>query len=600
MKLLKNILAFGVLIPLLASCTDMFEPALENNRSEDNMYEDPSYAQGVLGYAYSLLPYDTKSVSDVATDDAVTNDRANSYLAMATGSWTSNNDPMSKWQGCRAAIQYINTFLSKVDDIAWAEDEKVHQMYSDRLKGEAYALRALNMYFLILAHGGWTEDGELLGIPIIKEPEDVNSDYNLPRNTYQECVDWMLDDLNMAIELLPADYADISNAEIPQRYQEIGVTNAGDYNRVNGSHMRGRITARIAEAIRAQITLVAASPAFSNGTTVTWEDAANYAAVVLDRIGGISGMDEDGYKWFMNTAEIDGLGSGACPPEILWRGDRDNSAEDYALGLNQEKDNFPPSLYGNGRINPTQNLVDAFPMANGYPIGNADSEYNPNDPYANRDPRLSEYILYNGATYGTGNTQIITGVYGTNNDALNRQSTSTRTGYYMRKLLRSDCNPNPQYNTAQFHYPVRIRMTEIFLDYAEAANEAWGPTGTGSHGYSAYDVIKAIRSRAGVGVDNGDPYLEACSASKEQMRELIRNERRIELCFENKRFWDMRRWQLDLTETAKGIEIDQVGGTLTYEVIDVERRNYSDYMTYGPIPYAEVLKWSNLQQNAGW
>ena len=143
-------------------------------------------------------------------------------------------------------------------------------------------------------------------------------------------------------------------------------------------------------------------------------------------------------------------------------------------------------------------------------------------------------------------------------------------------------------------------MTEIFLDYAEAANEAWGPTGTGSHGYSAYDVIKAIRSRAGVGVDNGDPYLEACAASKEQMRELIRNERRIELCFENKRFWDMRRWQLDLTETAKGIEIDQVGGTLTYEVIDVERRNYSDYMTYGPIPYAEVLKWSNLQQNAGW
>lgn len=317
MKLIKNILTFGVLIPLLASCTDMFEPALENNRSEDNMYDDPSYAQGVLGYAYSLLPYDTKSVSDVATDDAVTNDRANTYLAMATGSWTSNNDPMSKWQGCRAAIQYINTFLSKVDDIAWAEDEKVHQMYSDRLKGEAYALRALNMYFLMLAHGGWTEDGELLGLPIIKEPEDVNSNYNLPRNTYQECVDWMLEDLNAAIELLPADYADISNAEIPQKYQEIGVTNAGDYNRVNGSHMRGRITARIAEAIRAQITLVAASPAFSEGTTVTWEDAANYAAVVLNRVGGVSGMDEDGYKWFMNTTEIDGLGSGACPPEMF-------------------------------------------------------------------------------------------------------------------------------------------------------------------------------------------------------------------------------------------------------------------------------------------
>ena len=88
--------------------------------------------------------------------------------------------------------------------------------------------------------------------------------------------------------------------------------------------------------------------------------------------------------------------------------------------------------------------------------------------------------------------------------------------------------------------------------------------------------------------------------SIEKMRELIRNERRIELCFENKRFWDMRRWKLDLTETAKGMKIDQTGGALQYTVIDVEPRSYADHMYYGPIPETEVLKWSNLDQNKGW
>ena len=109
-------------------------------------------------------------------------------------------------------------------------------------------------------------------------------------------------------------------------------------------------------------------------------------------------------------------------------------------------------------------------------------------------------------------------------------------------------------------------------------------------------MIKALHDRAGVGND----YLDSIQGDQEKMRELIRNERRIELCFENKRFWDMRRWKLDLTETAKGMKIDQTGGVLKYTVIDVEPRNYTDHMYYGPIPETEVLKWSNLDQNKGW
>src|SRR5690606_33414129 len=192
--------------------------------------------------------------------------------------------------------------------------------------------------------------------------------------------------------------------------------------------------------------------------------------------------------------------------------------------------------------------------------------------------------------------------YGTNNDAINRErGFSTRTGYYMRKLLRADVNPNPNFNTTQKHYNARIRYTEIFLAYAEAANEAWGPTGTGTHSYSAYDVIRAIRQRAGI--TDGDAYLESIKNDKDQMRELIRNERRLELCFENHRFRDLRRWKVDiskLNESARGLQIAKSGNDLIYTPLDVESRSYQGHMYHGPIPYSEMNKWSQLQQNAGW
>ncbi|HCV83298.1 MAG TPA: RagB/SusD family nutrient uptake outer membrane protein, partial [Zunongwangia profunda] len=291
--------------------------------------------------------------------------------------------------------------------------------------------------------------------------------------------------------------------------------------------------------------------------------------------------------WYTNTAQIADLGGGVNPPEILWRGDVANSN-------NLEQDHFPPTLNGNGRLNPTQNLVDAFPAANGYPISNAASSYNPDDPYANRDPRLQTYVLVNGATAGVNSSTIVTAVDGTTNDAINREATSTRTGYYLKKLLRQDVNLSTTTTTEQLHYKPRIRYTELYLIYAEAANEAWGPTSSGSYGFSAYDVIAAIRERAGI--TQPDAYLESIRNDKSAMRELIRNERRLELCFEGFRFWDLRRWGLDLNEPARGMAIENSDP----EVITVEQRNYQDYMQYGPVPYNELLKFEALKQNRGW
>ena len=83
------------------------------------------------------------------------------------------------------------------------------------------------------------------------------------------------------------------------------------------------------------------------------------------------------------------------------------------------------------------------------------------------------------------------------------------------------------------------------------------------------------------------------------MRQLIRNERRIELSFEGFRFWDLRRWNATLTEKAMGMSINSATHT-TYSPVDVETRDYKEYMNYGPIPYSEVLKFNQLQQNKGW
>lgn len=583
---------FAAFLLIQTGCEDMFEPAIENHKNNSDLYNMPAWATGLLGHAYISNPVGSWSFSDVATDDAVSNDPDNGLRQMATGSWRANNNPMDRWQYLRASWQYLNQFIDIADEVNWAADSLVADMFRDRMKGDAFGMRALYMYHLLLNHAGWTDDGQLLGIPILTEPEDLNSDFNLPRNTFQECMDHLYADVDSALMLLPEDYGIVEDdSQVPAKYRSMGIT-AGQYTRVFGDNAKNRMSARIAKAVRAQAALLAASPAYNTGNNMTWEKAANEMATVLDGLGSnpIAELDPNGNKWYENSSEIKEIPAGINPKEMLWRGNKEES-------LNLERDNYPPTLYGNGRVNPTQNLVDAFPMANGLPIDAPNSGYDPNNPYANRDARLALYIIYNGSTAGPQNSVITTAADGNDNNALNKTETSTRTGYYLKKLLSQSVNANPDSETNAFHYKPFIRYTEIFLGYAEAANEAWGPTGTGTNGYSAYDVIKAIRRRAGIGVNTTDTYLESVKGDKDKMRELIHNERRIELCFEGFRFWDLRRWKDPITEPAKGMSIS--GGIYT-TLPQVENRAYQEYMYYGPIPYGEVIKFSELIQNKGW
>ena len=575
----------------LTSCDDLLEPAIENNLGVDYMYKNPQYAEGVLANAYTYMVCDGYPFSEMATDDAVCNAASNGYRNMAAGTWTSSNNPMNVWETCYNKIMYLNIFLNRCDNVAWADDEKAARMYRDRERGEAFGLRAMNMYHLLLNHAGYGDDGVLYGVPIILDEQNATSNLNLPRATFDECVRQIYADCDSALALLPMTYGDIENdADVPERYHSLSPT-ASQYTRVFGTKFNGRMVGRIVQAYRTRTALLAASPAYNQGDNSRWESAANAAADILNQIGGVTGMDAKGWTWYANTSEISSLSNGECPKEILWRGAK---VTVRANAGTIEQQNYPPSLYGQGLVNPTQNFVDCFSDINGYPISESAS-YNAAAPYSNRDPRLEAYVLLNGSKIGSGNTTIVTASDGTTQDALNRLSgSSTRTGYYLRKLMNQRANLNPSNPGNIMYYRAYIRYTEMFLAYAEAANEAWGPQGTGTHGYSAYDVIKALHNRCGVGND----YLESIKDDQQKMRELIRNERRIELSFEGHRFWDLRRWGLNLNETTRGMDISQADQA--YSPIDVDTRNYKDYQQYGPIPYSECLKFSNLMQNRGW
>ena len=598
---LKNIILLGTATLALTACDDLFEPALENNQDVTQMYTWPDFARGLLDNAFLVLPYveNPTSTSDVATDDAVSNDNSNNYKKMATGTWTSQNNPTSEWDTRYHAIQYCNIFLENCDQVLWdPSSESLTRMHLDLYKGQAYALRGLHMFYLLRAHAG-TVGGELLGVPIHLTSEDGSSDFNQPRASFKDCIDQIMADFDEALKYVPLEYGDINSLNaVPEKYRSMGGTDT-EYNRAFGNMQRGKIDGKMIAAIKAQVALFAASPAFASANAMTYEQAAQYAAASLRNAGGLAGMDSNGWHWFDNTEKwIDNFRfTDPDPQEICWRGVVDERH-------NYEESNYPPSLLGSGRVNPTQNLVDAFPMANGYPISAAASGYDPNNPYENRDPRLKAYIVCNGDKIGANETPINTAYDNTETlDGINRENgKSTKTGYYLRKLLREDVNlALSGENANKRHFGARIRYTEIFLDYAEAANEAQGPkANVGGANFSAYDVIKAIRQRAGVG-GTSDPYLEECAQSKDKMRELIRNERRLELCFENHRFWDLRRWKANMNETARGVQITTNGvGAFVYKTIDVEQRTYQDYMIYGPIPYSELIKWSELRQNDGW
>jgi hypothetical protein len=249
---------------------------------------------------------------------------------------------------------------------------------------------------------------------------------------------------------------------------------------------------------------------------------------------------------------------------------------------------------GNTGTCPSQNLVDAYEMkATGLGINEEGSGYNPANPYIGRDPRLAATVLYNGSAWKTLPVEIFY-------DGLNGppKSHSTKTGYYLKKYLIESISLGPINPSVAYHVWVLFRYAEVLLNYAEAMNEAYGPELTGPaplDNMTALQAVNIVRARATM------PNFST-GMTQAAFRTKLRNERRVELAFEDHRFWDIRRWEIgDQVKNIYGIDITKDGsGVLTFTPKLVETRFWDDKMYLYPIPQKEIFINNNLKQNTGW
>ena len=182
----------------------------------------------------------------------------------------------------------------------------------------------------------------------------------------------------------------------------------------------------------------------------------------------------------------------------------------------------------------------------------------------------------------------------------------SRTNYHIKKMVFMGLNFSDNSVNRQPHFKIYIRWEHMVLAFAEAANQFEGPLGS-KYGLSAKDAMAYIRTKNNSDGGKGftaDPYLtEVTAAGKASFNEFVKNERRLELCFEGQRFFDIRRWSTTLAEINKPVHRPSItrnaDGTFNYKLDEtVEGRVFSS--AYLPIPYAEMLNMSKLVQNEGW
>jgi hypothetical protein len=582
----------GLFLILFASCTDFLEPYPNGDYSGDDIWEYQNMVQGLIGQCYEYMPrnYDNNEGAflDGATDDAVITSTTNSMRRMSVGSLTTGQDIFSTyWSRNYTAINLVNTFLKdrRGYNTRFLVNEHFNTLVRNRLQGEAFALRAWFQWDLLQKFGGKGMNGQMLGFPIVLEPLGATTNVDLPRNTYDECVQQILNDCDSAYKYLPIAHRDFL------------VTNIQDRAYAGGRYW-GRMDGITTRAIKSLVYLTWASPRFNPSNDIArWDSAAVNAKKVIDfklTVDNVtSGFNPTtGVNWFNPNF-----------PGIVFASRFNDKSEAMERML------YPGGFQGNGQLGATQDLVDAFPMKNGYPITHPLSGYDPANPYLNRDPRFYSAIFYNTAKANRAGTS--TAMYTFENheggkDAALASSNNSRTNYHIKKFVFMGLNWSDASINRQPHSKFFIRWAHMCLAFAEAANHVVGPTDASKYGISAKDAIKYLRARRtndnviGLTVD---PYLdEVANEGKESFTNFVKNERRIETCFEGMRFYDLRRWTTDLTElnkAARGVKIiKNTDGTFSYQYVEVEPRTYKS--AYLPIPYDEILKMKSLVQNEGW
>ena len=523
----------------------------------EEVFKDPFLASrfGDFTYTFSISDYGRlsgyKGMTSQFTDESIVNNGQIEVAAMNSGQFLDPgaSDVTGIYAQMYRGIRNANLMLANMDKTPWTD------LYNPNyIKGEQLYLRAY-FYFELLRRFG--------GVVILTQPQDfTEASTDLPRASYAETLGLILSDLEQANTLLP-----LTNADWP-----------------NPAAQSNRATGAAVMALKARALLFDASPLNNpNNDLVKWKKAAEASKAIIDL---------NKFSLEANYANVLTVANSNEYIRIWPRGGRGfigTYLSDFLI----------PTSYGGAQSNlsPVQNHVDLYEMANGKPITDVTSGYNPQNPYLNRDPRFYVNILYNNVTWqgravqtwqSEPNAQgIIT--YGTD---ISTATSITKTSYYLKRLW-PEASRSGSTASALLNY-VFYRYAEVLINYAEALNEEVGPTA------EVYNAVNAIRLRAKM------PALPA-GLSQAEMRERIRNERAIEFAFEDMRWWDILRWKKGTEIVAQPMKamkvIKNANGSFSYSVIELPafKKVFNNNMYLYPIPRAEMNKTSGaLKQNPGW
>lgn len=557
---MRQIILLCFTIVLATSCSFLDDKPLEYWQPED-VFVDGDRAGQVLYSAYAFMPAGFNRLGaflGAATDDAAHVNRSNQIYKLAHGFVTERNPIDESWTGSYIGVRrtlYFEEYIPLLQN--WpGENETQVEARKKIWVGESRALRALFYFELIKRYGG---------VPLIKRTYSLNDHEitTIPRNSFEECVDHIVELCDSAANAL-------------------NVTPYGN--------SFGRMTKGAALAIKAKTLAYAASPLFNNAQNplfgysdsnvkVRWEKAASALKKVID-LKNDAGAQV--YTLYSNYEKLFVIAPNNNKEYIVSTG----NPKSYQL----ESSLYPPSLLGGGNTCPSHNFVKAFEKTDGTPV-----DFSSAGRYNGLDPRFYASIVYDEAKLGARGTIHISdpGSQDAIEKIINR---STVTGYYLRKFLDTNVDLSSTTPVSTFHvFPV-IRLADIYLLYAEAMNEAYGPNIAAALGMTAVEALNKVRNRVSM------PAYQ--TNSPEEMTQKIMNERRVELAFEDQRYFDLRRWKLADTYLNKplvGLNVEKEGTqSRASEFVVDGQRHFDAKMYYAPIPYTEMQLNSSLVQNPGW
>lgn len=480
-----------------SSCIDVLDKRDLGSISNENVWTDPVLATAYVNSVYMFIPGWDASLADASdeatggggwTDGTVTPDSPVSYTPKDP---FSGDDKTSSWYWPYTDIRYINTFIQNISD---PNVSTIEEGLANRLSMETRFVRAYVYFELVKRYGG---------VPLITKPQSKDEDLMVKRNSTLECFQFIFDELDACIKALPQSY---EATEL------------------------GRVTKGAAMAFKGRVSLFRASKQFNPKNDVTlWKNAYDQNKEAL------SYLKSNGHALY---ADYEKLFFDEMNSEVVFAIRYVNPGRTQSWDATVRPIKF--SQNHNGGCHPTEEVIDRFPTIDGkkFAINDIKPDMDIQTLWENRDKRFYASIVYQDAEYFGEKMQLNENA---ENDYAYGKNIGTKTGYYSKKAIDqslsiTDC----QSSGTDF---IDIRLAEVMLNYAEAAAE-FGKTG------EAFEMIKELRNRAGINEKSDDPELKGKqyglnpNMPQAEMIQAVREERFVELLFEQKRLWDLRRWMI--------------------------------------------------------